>query len=166
MIVVGELLGDADEPRFSTRSVETMPVAWHEASRRRLRRQTEQGTDVAVDLPQAGYLRDGAVLADDGQRIVVVRRPPERVVRVRFDAALSRVDLVTAVSCVTHAFANQHVPVEAVEDELRVPVTTSDEIAQDTVRKLDLPGVTVEVADLPVGARQPLSAGHQHGAPR
>lgn len=163
MIVVTELLGRSDEARYAGRRVERFPVTWAEASRRKLRRMTDAGTDVAVDLPAGSYLADGAVLADDGERVVTACRTPERAVRVRFDAALPRAALVEHVALVARAFANQHVPVEAVDGELRIPVTTSDGVALDTVLGLHLAGVEASVEDLPLGRRRPLSAGHAHG---
>lgn len=163
MIVVGRLLGSADEPRFAGRRSEFLSVAWAEAGRRKLRRATDAGTDVAVDLPSGGYLADGAVLDDDGARIVVVARPAERALRVRFASTPSHADLVTRVAHVAHAFGNQHVPVDVVDGEVRVPVTTSESVALDTVRGLRLDGVEATVDDLRLGRWRPLSAGHAHG---
>lgn len=163
MIVVTEALGRLEEPRYEGRRVERLPVAWAEAGRRKLRRVSDAGTDVAVQLPAGSYLPDGAVLADDGERVIVVSRLPERAIRVRFDETLPHAALVENVALVVHAFGNQHVPVEAVEGELRIPVTTSDGIALDTVLGLHLDGVEAIVEDLPLGRLRPLSAGHGHG---
>lgn len=126
MIVVTELLGTLGEAQYEGRQVERLPVTWAEAGRRKLRRASDAGTDVAVDLPSGSYLPDGAVLTDDGERVVAVSRTPERALRVRFDAGLPRAALVEQVALVVHAFGNQHVPVETVEGELHIPVTTSD----------------------------------------
>ena len=163
MIVVAEVLGCLDEARYADREVEWLTVSWAEAGRRKLRRDTDAGTDVAVALSSGSYLPDRAVLADDGTTIVAVRRPPERAIRVRFDASLSHAELVERVARVVHAFGNQHVPVEVVDGEVRMPVTTSDGVALDTVLGLRLDGVEATVGDVPLGRLRPLSAGHAHG---
>ena len=74
MLLVREILGKLDDPRFAGRRVERLPVDWAQAGKRRLRVDTDCGTDVAVDLPRGAYLADGAVLDDDGERVVVVAR--------------------------------------------------------------------------------------------
>jgi len=139
-----------------------VPVAWDEASRRRLRRSAEDGSDVAIELAGGGYLADGAVLHDDGERVLAVVRPPEPALVVRFDPALAPGQLVAQALALGHAFGNQHVPVDVEDGEARVPLTTSAAVARATVEALELEGVTVEVAELPLGRLRPLPVGHAH----
>jgi urease accessory protein len=163
MQLVREILGSAGDPRFAGRRVERLLLDWAEASKGRLRRTAEDGTDIAVDLPRGTYLAEGAVLADDGERIVVVRRRPERALVVHLDAGSSPSALVRAAVLLGHALGNQHVPVEVDGLDLRVPLTTSEEIARATVDRLALDGLRVEIEDVALGAHGPLSAGHAHG---
>jgi urease accessory protein len=161
-VQITKLLGHVQEPRFTGRRVVEVPVAWDEASRRRLRRAAADDTDVAIDLEDGDYLRDGAVLADDGERVLVVTRPLEPALVVRFDLRLSTSRLVEQALAVGHAFGNQHVPVDVVGGEARVPLTTSEAVARATVEALELEGATLTVAGVALGARQPLSIGHGH----
>jgi urease accessory protein len=156
------LLGDADHPRFGGRPTVGVPVAWDEASRRRLRRTATDGTDVVIDLPHAAYLADGVVLHDDGERLLVVVRTPEPALVVHFDARLSPQRLVAQALALGHAFGNQHVPIDVVDGEARIPLTTSESIARATVAALDLDGVSVEVTEVALGRRRPLPVGHAH----
>lgn len=162
MLSVGEILGDRDDHEFRGRRVERLRVDSAEAAKRILRRSTDAGTDVAISLPRGSYLADGAVLADDGERIVVVERAPEAAFVVSFSPELSRPELIAAAARIGHAFGNQHVPVEISHDEIRVPITTSAELVRETIDRLDLPGVRVEPADVPLGRRRPLTIGHAH----
>lgn len=60
-----------------------------------------------------------------------------------------------------HAFGNQHAPLEVVGCEVRIPVTTSPELAETTVRALGLREVDVVVRDVRLGLARPLHlAGH------
>jgi urease accessory protein len=162
MLIAREILGRAGEPRFAGRRVERLPVAWDEAGKRRLRRTTDAGTDVAIDLPRGSFLGDGAVLHDDGERIVVAERRPEPALLVRFDPGAPAHELVAQALRLGHAFGNQHVPVDVEGAEVRVPLTTSEEVARATVAALGLTAVRVEVAPVALGRDRPLPGGHAH----
>jgi urease accessory protein len=157
MLLVREIVGDAGEARFAGRHVERLPVDSAAAAKRRLRLVTDAARDVAVDLDRGAYLRDGAVLWDDGERIIVVARTPEPALVVRLPPGP---DLVARAAHLGHAFGNQHVPIEVEGDEIRVLITTSRDIAEQTVRALGLGAVELEFADLPLGRERPLSFGH------
>jgi urease accessory protein len=162
MIVVREILGREHERRFADRRVEHLEVAWDEASKRRLRRRTDAGSDVAVDLPRGSYLADGAVLHDDGERIVVARRRPEPALIVRFDPTAPAEHLVEQALRLGHAFGNQHVPVDVDGAEAHVPLTTTEQVARATVEALGLTAAQVAVAPVALGRERPLPAGHTH----
>jgi urease accessory protein len=164
MHVVREILGSEHDPRFRRRRVEPLLVDSVEASKGRLRRTAEGGTDIAIDLGRGSYLAEGAVLLDDGERIVVVRRRPERALIVHLDAAAGKEALVRAAVLLGHAIGNQHVPVEIDGLELRVPLTTSEAVARATVDRLGLSVVRIEVADVALGLDRPLAAGHSHAS--
>jgi urease accessory protein UreF/urease accessory protein UreE len=168
-VLARSIVGQRDEPRFAQRRVERLWVAWHEASKRRLRRATDAGTDVAVDLPRGVYLADGAVLADDGRRVIVAERRPEPALVIRLAADAPPERLADQALRLGHAFGNQHVPVEVDGAEVRVPLTTSERVARATVDALGLEGVRAEVAQVALGRDVPLPSGHAHAgadAPR
>jgi urease accessory protein len=159
---VTKLLGHRQDDRYARRRIVEVEIAWDEASRRRLRRTAADGTDVAIELGDGGYLADGAVLADDGVRVLVVKRPVEPVLVVRFDLQLSPSRLVEQALAVGHTFGNQHVPVDFVDGEARIPLTTSEAIARASVAALKLEGATLGLARATLGATRPLSIGHGH----
>jgi urease accessory protein len=163
MLRAREILGDEGEPRFVGRTVERVAVSSSDAPKRRLRTTTDQGTDVAVDLERGAYLRHGAVLADDGERIIVVERQEEEAVIVTFPSGLAREELLTAAVRLGHAYGNQHVPLEVVGREIRAPVTTSRELAADTVQALGIAGVNVSFGYVRLGCQRPLGAATGHG---
>jgi urease accessory protein len=162
MIVAREPLGVLGEKRYTGRRIERLPVRWSEAPRSRLRRKTDAGTDIAIDVPRDTYLAEGLVLADDGQRVVVVERLPELALRVTIDPDLSTADFVRHSALIAHAFGNQHVPLEVVDGEIRLPITTSERVARETVSRLALPGATVSVEELRLGRHHPMSLGDRH----
>lgn len=161
------ILGDRDDARFAGRTVDELPVTWAEAGRHRLRRATAGGLDVAVDLPRGAFLADGAVLADDGGTIVAVARAPEPALVIRLATALDDAARLRAAALIGHAFGNQHVPVDVEGDAIRVPLTTSEEVARATLTGLHLHGVELTVEPVALARRSPLHAaghgGHEHG---
>lgn len=162
MLIVREIIGRQDEPRFAERRVERLAVAWDEAPKRRLRRTTDAGTDVAVDLPRGSFLADGAVLDDDGRRVIVAGRTPEPALLIRFQAGAAPGRVAEQALRLGHAFGNQHVPVEIEGAELRVPITTSEAVARRTVDALALDAVSVETAEVALAREAPLATGHAH----
>jgi urease accessory protein len=158
------ILGDADEPRFAGRARDSVRVGSADASKRRQRLTTAAGTDVAVDLPRGGYLRDGAVLADDGERIVVVERSEEEALVVSLSPGLPTEALIEAAVRVGHAFGNQHAPVDVEGGRIRIPITTSPELAAQTVASLGLAGVEAGIEKVRLGLSRPLTGpAHHHG---
>jgi urease accessory protein len=136
-------------------------VTWAEATKRRLRRTTSGGEDVAIDVPRGTYQRDGAVLADDGVRLIVIERAPEDALVLTLPG--QRGEVIRAAALVGHAFGNQHVPIDVAGDTIRVPLTTSEEIARATVAALGLTGVGVSVERVALAAAAPMLSAHGHG---
>jgi urease accessory protein len=162
VLSVGGILGDRHEPRFRGRRIERLRVDSADAAKRILRRTTDAGSDMAIALPRGSYLADGAVLADDGKRIVVVERLPEAAMVVSFSPTLSRAQLLDAAVRIGHAFGNQHVPLEIEGDKIHIPVTTSAEVVRQTIARLGLSGVSTALASVPLARRHPLPIGHAH----
>lgn len=164
MLLVQTILGRSDETRFAGRRVDRLGITSGDASKRRFRTRTDLGIDVALDLPRGSYLSDGAVLFDDGDRIVVVERQPEDALIIRLSPSLQHEELVRQAAAVGHAFGNQHVPLEITGGEICVPITTSREIAAGTAERLGLEGAEISFGLVPFGLRQPLAAAHPHPA--
>jgi urease accessory protein len=162
MVRVRQLLGSVHDRPFCDRRVVSVSVAWDEASRRRLRRAAADGTDVAIELDHGGYLADGVVLDDDGQRVLVVVRSPEPALIVRLDLTLTPTELTAQAVALGHAFGNQHVPVDVEGGAVRIPLTTSEEVARATVDGLGLRGARVSTSDVALGRAAPLSLSHAH----
>ena len=163
MLIVHKIIGHASEPRFAGRNIERIEIDSTEAQKRRLRRQTDAGADIAIDLERGTYLRHHAVLADDGQTITIVERRLEDVVVVRLSENLGACELLAQAVRLGHAFGNQHVPVEVSGYEVRVPITTSREVAARTIHTLELQDAAVSFRKVTLGLDMPLfTPTHSH----
>ncbi len=163
MLVVDEILGDVSDGRFVGRRIENLPVGWTDAAKSRLRLRTEAGEDVGIALQRGSYLYHGAVLADNGERIIVVEREPAEVLIVRFPPELAPEVVIAAAVRLGQTFGNQHVPVEVDGTDVRIPITTSRQLVADTVNALELDGFSIEFGQVRLGSEHPLSApSHAH----
>lgn len=159
---VHRLVGRAEDDRFRGRRMVEVPIAWDEASRRRLRRAAADGTDVVIDLANGEYLADGAVLLDDGSRVLVVVRSLERALVVTLDLQLPAAQLIAQALLIGHAFGNQHVPADVEGEEIRIPLLTGEATARRTLANLELEAVSVSVQDVALARLAPLSIAHGH----
>jgi urease accessory protein len=162
-LLVREILGQADAADFAERRRDVLPVRSEEAQRRRLRGVTRGGTSIAIDLPRGSFLRQDAVLHDDGERIVVVERSPEPALVVRLDASLPSNVLLEQAARVGHWAGNQHLLVEAAEHDIRVRIATTPALMLRAAKGLDLPGAQLAIADMPFARDHPPTVPHGHG---
>jgi urease accessory protein len=160
-VLVREILGHGDDPRFIGRRRELLEVRSEEAQRRRLRRATGEGTTLAIDLPRGSFLRQSAVLHDDGERIIVVERIPEPALVVRLDASLPSQLLIEQAARVGHWAGNQHLLVESEGYTIRVRIATTPELMLQAAKALDLQGAEFTVQDVPFALDH--APGHPHG---
>src|SRR5690606_18625447 len=133
-----------------------------DAGRRRVRVRSESGIDVGIDLPRQSWLYDGAVLHDDGTRILVVFRRPEPVMVI----ALAHMTPEAAFR-IGHALGNRHSPSELHGNEIIVPVTDTPELASRPVLALGLPDLALRFEERPFAADVPptcagAAQAHQH----
>ena len=98
-------------------------------------------------------------LADDGVRIVVVERTAEPALVVRVSADLSPEERIEAALRLGHAFGNQHVPIEVAGDKVRIPITTTLAIAEQTVHALGIEGLDLRFESVRLASERPL-VGH------
>jgi urease accessory protein len=163
-VIVREILGHADEPRFAARRRDLLAVSSDDARRRRLRAVTAGGTSVAVDLPRGSFMRHGAVLADDGERIIAVQRALEAALVFHLDGSLPASALVEQSARIGHWAGNQHLLVEATGLDIRVRIATTRELMVESATQLGLEGAELVVADVRFACdASPTVVGHSHG---
>lgn len=158
---VNAIIGHFDDPGFRGRAREVVLLDADNAMRRRQLALSEAGREVAIDLPHGTYLRHGAVLADDGETILVVERKPQPVMAIRL-SALDASSLIAAAARIGHCFGNQHAPIEVSGGTIFVPVTTSPTVMAAAFERLGLEGVTFSFVGVPLGLDRSLATGHAH----
>ena len=99
---------------------ERLRVSRADLAKRRLRRETDAGTDVGISLEGGAPLRDGDVL-EGGARPIVVVQEPERVIAVRPGDP-------GAWALAGHAIGNRHRPISVEGGSIYFPAQADSEL--------------------------------------
>ncbi|MGF0224846.1 urease accessory protein UreE [Dietzia natronolimnaea] len=154
------ILGHITDPVFAQRSVDTVLVPWGDARKHRQVLTTVGGLQLSLTLPRGTFLSEGAVIADDGTTIVAISRPAEEAVVVDFADNVG-VDAVRRALVFGYVLGNQHAPLEVSADQLRTPLMTSSDAAEQMLRDLQLSG-RVDAVALAAHGWTNTSADHHH----
>jgi urease accessory protein len=150
------ILGDIDDPEFGGRRRHHVDIGWGDAGKQRQLVTADSGLEVRILLPRGIFLADGAVIADDGTQVVVVRRPAEPAIVARFDQ-----NSPSSMLLLGYVLGNQHAPIDVDGDTLAAPLFTSTHAAEHLLSDL---GVTGKVADVPLARHgwSRTSGAHSH----
>ncbi|WP_110651048.1 urease accessory protein UreE [Salinicola peritrichatus] len=160
MLLVHKISGHCEDKAFAGRYQDRLWISAADAGRRRLRITSEGGETVGIDLPHPNWLCEGAVLHDDGRRIIVVARRPELVMVI----ALGTINPEMAFR-IGHALGNRHSPAELRNNEILVPVTDSPDLTARPVLTLGIPDITLRFEERAFAAGEPpngVAAVHEH----
>lgn len=155
-----EILGHVDEQQFLARKIHRVDIGWGDAAKHRQAVTADTGLTVQITLPRGTFLRDGAVIADDGTDIVVVRRPAEDAIVVPFANNSQQRMLMLG-----YVLGNQHAPIDIGEQAMAAPLLTSAHAAKKLMSDLGVMGQVTAMALARDGWSRTSSdshAGHHH----
>ncbi len=101
---------------------ERLRVPRSDLGKKRMRRRTDRGTDVALALEAGQSLRHGDVLSGGG-RTIVVEQLPEKVISVRLKTSEA-----SHMVLVGHVIGNRHRPFSARGDVVSFPIQARTEL--------------------------------------
>jgi urease accessory protein len=102
----GEYIADYDK-------VEYLPLSWEELRKRRLRAVSDSGRTVDILLKEGDLLRDGDLLAVDGDLLLVVKLTPEKVL-------VMKAETPAQFGLICYELGNRHLPAWIGQDEVLV----------------------------------------------
>lgn len=111
------------------RDLDTISLSRIEMQKRRIRRQSQRGHDMGIDLPAGTILHDGAILQGEGH-IVTIQQTPELVVAIRLPPDVPSSMLVL----IGHTLGNMHRPINIQNGTISLPIQDSSE--EDTFRRI------------------------------
>lgn len=161
-MIADAVLGNIEDPGFAGRQRHHVDIGWGDAGKHRQLVTADTGHQVRIMLARGTFLHHDMVIADDGVNVVVVRRPREPAIRVRFADNTARAMLLLG-----HTLGNQHAPIDVEQDALTAPLFTSADAARQMLAGLGVIGEVTEHAMAAGGWSATSSdhhAGHSHAA--
>lgn len=114
-MIVKEIIGNIFSGDFQNDLIDYLEIEWFEATKRIQRLRTESGRDIAVKLLREGQrLRDGDVLIDDAEGLVVVKIRP-------CEAIIIQPQNMLEMGTVCYEIGNKHMPLFIQNDEVLMP---------------------------------------------
>ena len=126
---IGNIFVDEGFDELKNGNCEKLKISRMELERRILRRKTDRGTDVCLNLEQGVKLRHGDVIKN-GDMKIVVEQLPEKIITVR----LKNKKMADVMLLLGHIIGNRHRPISIKGDEVSFPIQADSE--KDVFTKL------------------------------
>ena len=119
---VGNIFLDEGFENFKNGNFEKLKISRMELEKRILRRKTDRGTDVGLNLDPGIKLRHGDVIKN-GDMKIVVEQLPEKIITVR----LKNKKMTDVMVLLGHIIGNRHRPISVKSDEISFPIQADSE---------------------------------------
>ena len=126
---IGNIFVDEGFDELKNGNCEKLKISRMELERRILRRKTDRGTDVGLNLEQGVKLRHGDVIKN-GDMKIVVEQLPEKIITVK----LKNKKMTDVMVLLGHIIGNRHRPISIKGDEVSFPIQADSE--KDVFTKL------------------------------
>jgi len=127
--VIGKLADLELDPQNGkeTLTIEQLFLAWDELQKRILRKTTDVGRDIGIQL-EKGHLHPGDILYREENHLIVVRVKEEAILVVP-------ISTMREMGLAAHAIGNMHAPIELKSDSV---ITPYNPVLQEHLAKLGL----------------------------
>ena len=126
---IGNIFVDEGFDELKNGNCEKLKISRMELERRILRRNTDRGTDVGLNLEPGVKLRHGDVIKN-GDMKIIVEQLPEKIITVR----LKNKKMADVMVLLGHIIGNRHRPISIKGDEVSFPIQADSE--KDVFTKL------------------------------
>ncbi|WP_425058339.1 Urease accessory protein UreE [Sporomusa carbonis] len=136
--VAGKLADLEARCDLSALTVERVILSWDELHKRILRKTTDVGRDIGIQL-ESGHLHPGDILLREGNHVIIVEVKEESVL-------ITPVKSMREMGLAAHAIGNMHAPIQIHDD---VVITPYNPVLQEQLRKMGLSPVKKDQAFAP-----------------
>ena len=119
---IGNIFLDEEFDDLKSGNFEKLKISRMELEKRILRRKTDRGTDVGLNLEPGVKLRHGDVIKN-GDMKIVIEQLPEKVISVR----LKTKNITDVMVLLGHIIGNRHRPISIQRDEISFPIQADSE---------------------------------------
>lgn len=114
-MIVKEIIGNVNAGNYAGLPIDTLAIEWYESTKRIQRLVTDGGKDIAIRLLGAGqYLKEGDVLVQNEEGIIVVRIKPCEVIVIQPKT-------MPEIGAVCFEIGNKHLPLFIQGEEVLMP---------------------------------------------
>lgn len=122
-------LGEAYQRLARENKVERILLSRTEAQRSRMRRASDEGTDVAISLEQGFIIKHGDILFVDENKMIVIEYEPEDVLGFKIKAKLSSEQKTMIAIKLGHIIGNLHRPLCIKDNITYMPLQSESELS-------------------------------------
>ena len=126
---IGNIFLDEEFNELKSGNFEKLKISRMELEKKILRRKTDRGTDVGLNLEPGIKLRHGDVIKN-GDMKIVVEQLPEKIITVR----LKNKNMTDVMVLLGHIIGNRHRPISIKSNEISFPIQADSE--KDVFTKL------------------------------
>ena len=119
---IGNIFLDEGFDDLKSKNFERLKISRIELEKRILRRKTDRGTDVGLNLDPGIKLRHGDVIKN-GDTKIVVEQLPEKIITVR----LKNKKMTDVIALLGHIIGNRHRPISIQGDKISFPIQADSE---------------------------------------
>ncbi len=150
MPLVETVLGNSSEPEWKKKledaSVDVLELSQWDAQKNRLRKETRNGTSLAISLERNAFLHNGDVLLWDAEtRLAVVCRIDlcdVLVIDLHSLVDLPPAKIIERAVRLGHALGNQHWPAVVKDHHIYVPVTVDRKVVDSVMHTHHFEGIS------------------------
>jgi len=150
MLIVEAILGNLQDETWQQQlngaALDYLDLDQWQAQKNRLRKHTEQGTELALSFDRGTQLRNGDVLswAPATRRAIVARIALQDVLVIDLSALLSQRPGAIGQTCfeLGHALGNQHWPSVVKENKVYIPLTVDRKVMASVMKTHAFSGIT------------------------
>ena len=126
---IGNIFHDKKFDDLKNENFERLKISRMELEKRILRRKTDRGTDVGLNLDPGVKLHNGDIIKN-GDTKIVVEQLPEKIITVK----LKNEKMTDVMVLLGHIIGNRHRPISIQGDEISFPIQVDSE--KETFTKL------------------------------
>ena len=119
---IGNIFLDEGFDELKSGNFEKLKISRMELEKRILRRKTDRGTDIGLNLEPGVKLRHGDVIKN-GDMQIVVEQLPEKIITVR----LKDKKMTDVMTLLGHIIGNRHRPISIKNEEISFPIQADSE---------------------------------------
>ncbi len=120
--IIGNIFLDDGFDELKSKNFERLKISRMELEKRILRRKTDRGTDVGLNLDPGVKLHHGDV-NKNGDMEIVVEQLPEKIITVK----LKNKEMTDVMVLLGHIIGNRHRPISIQGDEISFPIQADSE---------------------------------------